>query len=41
MKIKTEDLRAGLNAFSPEQQIEKEVRQLMQVPRLWLTFQKC
>ena len=26
MKIKTEDLRAGLNAFSPEQQIEKEVK---------------
>lgn len=25
MKIKTEDLRAGLNDFSPEQQIEKEV----------------
>ncbi len=26
MKIKTEDLRAGLNDFSPEQQIEKEVK---------------
>lgn len=26
MKIKTEDLRAGLNDFSPEQQIEKEAK---------------
>ncbi len=26
MKIKTEDLRAGLDDFSPEQQIEKEVK---------------
>ncbi len=28
MKIETEDLRAGLNDFSPEQQIEKDVKNI-------------